>query len=192
MPPPPSPPPPKHPLLAKAATSSCRTTRARSWRCQPPNLASTGHAKVKLTAYDIFTHHRYEDVKPAHAMVEVPVVTRKEFLVVDIDDEDADGGGFLNLFVPESGGTGGEVAVRAREMFNMEGKDLYVVVLEAMNGEMVVDVKQAEKVNTRKLMGERMGQGSVLSQGLAFDPAKPWISVTCRVVEIRSNGVELL
>ena len=119
-----------------------------------------GHAKVKLSAYDIFTHQKYEEVKPAHAVVEVPVVTRREYLVVDIDDDDEAAAadrvkrnGFLSLFVLESGNTRedlrcpkGEVGARIMELFRKGGKDIFAVVLGAMNEELVVDVREVERL----------------------------------------------
>ncbi len=53
-----------------------------------------GHAKVKIVGYDIFTHQKYDDVSPAHAVLEVPVVTRSEYALLDVEDDQ-----FLNLFV---------------------------------------------------------------------------------------------
>ena len=61
--------------------------------------------QLKLRAYDIFTHQKYKDVSPVHAIVEVPVVTRKEILAVGIDDGGG-GGRFLSLLVLEAGRSG--------------------------------------------------------------------------------------
>lgn len=107
-----------------------------------------GHAKVKLTGYEIFTHQKYEDVSPAHAVVEVPVVTRIELVILDIDHDD----GFLSLLVRETGETRedlkiphGEGGEKLLSGLGKKGQDVVVFVLGAMGREIVVDVKEVER-----------------------------------------------
>ena len=107
-----------------------------------------GHAKVKLVGYDIFTHQKYEEVSPAHAVVEVPVVTRNEFLLLDIDHDDS----FLSLFVKETGETRedlkvpeGDVGEKLLSGLGRKGHDVIVIVLAAMGQEIVVDVKEVDR-----------------------------------------------
>ena len=47
-----------------------------------------GSAKVMLTGEDIFTHKKYECTYGSGDMVPAPVVTRKEYTLIDIDGED--------------------------------------------------------------------------------------------------------
>ena len=51
-----------------------------------------GHAKCKFVAIDIFTGAKKEDMQPSSHNSEIPNVARKEFSLLDIDDE-----GFLSL-----------------------------------------------------------------------------------------------
>ncbi|CAF0785017.1 unnamed protein product [Rotaria sordida] len=46
-----------------------------------------GHAKVHLVGIDIFTGRRYEDVRPGGHMIQVPIVGKKDYLIVNIDSD---------------------------------------------------------------------------------------------------------
>ena len=101
---------------------------------------------MSITGIDIFTDKKYEDISPAHANVDVPVVVKKEYLVLDID------GGYLSLWDREKGETKddvevpeGEVGKKVEEMWKRGGKDLWVMVLGAMGIEMVEGVKEVER-----------------------------------------------
>ncbi|EPX71022.1 translation elongation factor eIF5A [Schizosaccharomyces octosporus yFS286] len=101
-----------------------------------------GHAKVNIVAIDIFTGRKYEDVSPSTHNMEVPVVKRDDYQLVDIDD------GFLSLMtsdgstkddvrIPE-----GEIGQQIEEGFE-EGKDLIVSVVSAMGEEIPLTVREA-------------------------------------------------
>jgi translation initiation factor 5A len=101
-----------------------------------------GHAKARFTGLDIFTGNKYEDMCPTSHNMEVPVVVRKDFQLVDITGE-----GFVSLM-----GTDGDmkddlrvpaddVGASIRSMFE-EGKPVIVSVIGAMGEEKVVAAKE--------------------------------------------------
>merc|ERR1712037_99383 len=53
-----------------------------------------GHAKVNMTALDIFTNKKYEDSCPSTHNMMVPNVNRTEYTLLDISDD-----GFLSLLL---------------------------------------------------------------------------------------------
>jgi translation initiation factor 5A len=57
-----------------------------------------GHAKVHMVAIDIFTGRKMESMCPARDTVEVPVVKKRDFVLVRMDRD-----GFLSLLDPEDG-----------------------------------------------------------------------------------------
>ncbi|KAG0673058.1 Eukaryotic translation initiation factor 5A [Kluyveromyces marxianus] len=103
-----------------------------------------GHAKVHLVAIDIFTNKKLEDLSPSTHNMEVPVVKRTEFQLLDIDD------GFLSLMnmdgdtkddvrAPE-----GELGDNMQAAFD-EGKDLMVTIISAMGEEAAISFKEAPR-----------------------------------------------
>ncbi|KAJ2467457.1 translation initiation factor eIF5A [Coemansia sp. RSA 2322] len=105
-----------------------------------------GHAKVNYTGIDIFTGRKYEDMSPSTHNVDVPNITRAEFVLIDIAD------GFLSLMddtgemkedvkVPE-----GELGDKLNEDFE-GGKELLVTILRAMGEEAAISFKEAPKGN---------------------------------------------
>ncbi|KAI5292638.1 Eukaryotic translation initiation factor 5A [Ascosphaera acerosa] len=105
-----------------------------------------GHAKVHLVALDVFTGKKMEDLCPSTHNMEVPVVTRREYQLLDITDD-----GFLSL-MSDDGSTKddvrlpeGEVGDKIDKLFRVEEKDTNVVVLTAMGEEVAMDAKEAPR-----------------------------------------------
>lgn len=105
-----------------------------------------GHAKVHLVAIDIFTGKKLEDLCPSTHNMDVPVVKRTEYQLVDISDD-----GYLNLIddagnekddvrMPE-----GEVGDKITKLFKTEEKDTNVTVQTSMGEEAAIDAKEAPK-----------------------------------------------
>ena len=107
-----------------------------------------GHAKCKFVAIDIFTGAKKEDMQPSSHNSEVPNVSRKEYSLLDIDDE-----GFLSLMaddgstkddlkLPAGSDDSNKLAEDIEKEFKAE-KDLVLTVLSAMGEEMVSAFKIA-------------------------------------------------
>jgi len=101
-----------------------------------------GHAKVHLVAIDIFTGKKLEDLCPSTHNMNVPVVNRNDYQLLDITED-----GFVSLLL-ESGETKddirlpeGELGESIKAKFNAD-KSLIVSVLSAMGEEAIVDVKE--------------------------------------------------
>ncbi|KAK5580871.1 hypothetical protein RB653_000895 [Dictyostelium firmibasis] len=99
-----------------------------------------GHAKVNITAIDIFTAKKYEEICPSTHNIDVPNVSRKEYTVMDIQDGylsllDASGEVKEDLPLPEDD-IGKEI-----EQILKDGKEPLVSVISALGKEGVVSVK---------------------------------------------------
>lgn len=103
-----------------------------------------GHAKVHLVAIDIFTGKKLEDLSPSTHNMEVPVVKRTEFQLLDIDD------GFLSLMNMDGDTKDdvrhpeGELGDQMQAAFD-EGKDLMVTIIAAMGEEAAISFKEAPR-----------------------------------------------
>ena len=101
-----------------------------------------GHAKVHLVALDIFTGKKLEDLSPSTHNMEVPVVKRNEYQLLDIDD------GYLSLMTIDGDtkddvkAPEGELGEQLQAAFD-EGKDLMVTVISAMDEEAVISFKES-------------------------------------------------
>ncbi|XP_068221126.1 eukaryotic translation initiation factor 5A-1 isoform X1 [Palaemon carinicauda] len=100
-----------------------------------------GHAKVHLIGIDLFTGKKYEDICPSTHNMDVPVVKRADYQLIDISDD-----GFLSLMM-ESGELRddikipeGDLGTEIRNKFE-SNEDLLLTVLAAMGQEMVVATK---------------------------------------------------
>jgi len=102
-----------------------------------------GHAKCLITAIDIFTGKKYEDSMPSTHEVPVPTVIKKEYQLIDINDE-----GFTSLMV-EDGNTIDDIklpentglAKKIIDAFDT-GKDISVTVLSAMGNNEIISLKE--------------------------------------------------
>ncbi|KAL2267509.1 hypothetical protein VTJ83DRAFT_4786 [Remersonia thermophila] len=104
-----------------------------------------GHAKVHLVALDIFTGKKLEELCPSTHNMNVPVVKRSEYTLIDISDD-----GFLSLMTAD-GDTkhdvkvpDGDLGARIQSLFR-EDKELLITVQTAMEEEAAIDVKESNK-----------------------------------------------
>ncbi|XP_047488766.1 eukaryotic translation initiation factor 5A-1-like isoform X1 [Penaeus chinensis] len=100
-----------------------------------------GHAKVHLIGIDLFTGKKYEDICPSTHNMDVPVVKRADYQLIDISDD-----GYLSLMkdtgelrddirLPD-----GDLGSDIKNKFE-NNEDLLLTVLAAMEEEMVVATK---------------------------------------------------
>lgn len=105
-----------------------------------------GHAKANIVAVDIFTGKKYEDISPSSHNMDQPVVTRKDFQLIDIDEE-----GFVTVMDDKNDTRsdlrldvdGEELHKKVKEEFE-EGKDLHVTVLSALGTEKIISFKEVQ------------------------------------------------
>ena len=102
-----------------------------------------GHAKVHLVGLDIFTGKKYEDICPSTHNMEVPVVKRFEYQLLDVTSDGYcsvlldNGETREDLKLPE-----GELGEQLREAFENAGeKDVFVTVQTAMGNEGIISFK---------------------------------------------------
>lgn len=101
-----------------------------------------GHAKVHLTAVDIFTGKKYDLVLPSTQNVDVPHVAKAEYTLVDIVD------GFLCL-MDDSGCMKEDMKLPDNELGQQmssaieEDKEIIIVVQKAMGLEQPVAIKHS-------------------------------------------------
>ena len=106
-----------------------------------------GHAKCHFVAVDIFTNKKVEELVPSSHNLEVPVVNRVEYTLLDIDEDDhmslmADNGDTReDLKLPGGHDEADKLADQIREGFD-NGKELVVTILQAMGIEQASAVKE--------------------------------------------------
>jgi translation initiation factor 5A len=100
-----------------------------------------GHAKANIVAVDIFTGRKYEDVCPTSHNLDVPIVSRKEYQLIDVSSDGfvslltEDGNAKDDLKMPE-----GDFGAQIRADFDA-GKDILVTVQAACDEEQIVSHK---------------------------------------------------
>jgi len=110
-----------------------------------------GHAKVHLVALDIFTGKKLEDICPSTHNMDVPNVKRKDYQLLDMDDDgylslmDDSGDTRDDLKCPEEGASGaqGDAGQEIRDAM-ADGREILVTCLSACGEETVI----ATKTNT--------------------------------------------
>ncbi|CAF1139449.1 unnamed protein product [Adineta steineri] len=103
-----------------------------------------GHTKVHLVGIDIFTDRRYEDVRPTGHMIQVPKVTRKDYIVIQIAAD-----GYVTLLDDDTCATrsdirlkqGSDVARRMLDKYNEGNDQIKVTVLKALGEEQIMAFK---------------------------------------------------
>lgn len=102
-----------------------------------------GHAKCNFIAYNIFNNKKLEDMIPSTHGTTVPIISRTEYSLVDIDEDD-----FVTL-MDENGETREDLklpeypenyAYELKEEFN--NKQLLVTVLKACGQEQIMSHKE--------------------------------------------------
>lgn len=115
------------------------------------NTGKHGHAKCAITAIDIFSGKKREDLCPSTHNMEVPFVKRVEYQVMDVDAENqtisllTESGDLkddLNLNV-DSNGQLDDVCKQIVQFFE-EGKDIKVVVLCACAQEKIYECREMQ------------------------------------------------
>lgn len=100
-----------------------------------------GHAKVHLVGIDIFTSKKYEDICPSTHNMDVPRVSRKDYQLVNISDDD-----YMSLMEDE-GNTREDIKVPISEIGTeiktrfQKGDSFSVTILSSMGEETAVGVK---------------------------------------------------
>jgi translation initiation factor 5A len=104
-----------------------------------------GSAKVHFTAIDIFTGKRCEEISPSTHTLQVPVIDRKDFTLVDVSED-----GYVSL-MSDDGTTKEDLKLPADEPEISQklrdavanGTELIVSVLCAMGEEKIVAAKES-------------------------------------------------
>jgi len=101
-----------------------------------------GHAKVHMVGIDVFTNKKYEDICPSTHNMNVPNVTRKDYQLVDINND-----GFLTLMDENTGDMKEDLKVPDDDMGKEiqkrfdDGETFNVTVMTAMGEEKAVGTK---------------------------------------------------
>jgi translation initiation factor 5A len=106
-----------------------------------------GHSKVHLVGIDIFTGRRYEDVRPIGHMIMVPNVTKKDYLVVNIEEDR-----YMTLLNEDTCVTRNDIEISedsdiGREIldrFNDGNGQIKVTVLKALGEEQIIACKMID------------------------------------------------
>jgi len=101
-----------------------------------------GHAKVNMVGIDIFTGKKYEDMCPSTHNMEVPVVKRKDYELLSIDEE-----GFVSLLDDQLGTKEdlklpeGDLGQQIKAEFDKTDGGILLTVVAAMGEEAILAFK---------------------------------------------------
>ena len=96
--------------------------------------------KVKIVGKDIFTDKKYDSVVPGSGIVQVPVITKKDYQLIDISDDnylslmDDNRSMREDLLLPE-----GKLGNNIRKSFNQAEWDVIIQTTRALGHEQVTD-----------------------------------------------------
>ena len=102
-----------------------------------------GHAKCHFVAIDIFTNKKMEELCPSSHNISVPNVTRKEYQVIDIQEDhyisllDENGEPKDDLQLPDDI----ELSENIKNKFNEGIDDVLITTIYAMGNEKVISLK---------------------------------------------------
>lgn len=100
-----------------------------------------------MIGIDIFTGRRYEEVRPSNHVIQVPNVTRKDYLVVNIDDD-----GYITLLNEDTCNIRSDMKLqedsditrRLLDKFNEGSGQIKVTVFKALGEEQIMSFKVVE------------------------------------------------
>ncbi|KAI3421857.1 Eukaryotic translation initiation factor 5A-2 [Globodera pallida] len=102
-----------------------------------------GHAKVHLVALDIFTNKKLEDICPSTHNMDVPVVKRKEYQLLSVNED-----GFVSMMDLESCETkddlrlpDGEIGDQIKQAYEKDESGILVSVVSACGEEAILGWK---------------------------------------------------
>lgn len=101
-----------------------------------------GSAKAKITGIDVFTGNKYEEIHPTSHNMDVPVIKREDWTLVDISRDgyaslmNDNGDTKEDLKVPDD-----EIGQKMRDLLD-NGATVSTTVLKAMGMEKIVDCKE--------------------------------------------------
>ena len=102
-----------------------------------------GHAKCHFVAIDIFTNKKIEEICPSTHNISVPNVTRKEYQVIDIQEDDyislldENGEPKDDLQLPDDI----ELSENIRNKFNEGIDDVLITTICAISNEKIISLK---------------------------------------------------
>lgn len=111
-----------------------------------------GAAKAMYTGVDIFTGRKYEDSKPTDATAQEPIVTRTDYDLVDIAEDDVnEAGAICSLLDGEAGTLVKDVRIPMDDADYKPLRDALATVLDTDADKSVV-VTVVAALGTRKLL----------------------------------------